>query len=161
MNKGVLATLCGLGMLALATGVSADSMDKLKGKPAVKEGSKVAALGWQDGHGGLHFRMTTKYRKHKAYKVTGSVCAVGKPKISHMKPVLLEKRQDWAKIGPHGHCIWFGFHTNGHIDGFDFTTPGKLLRLDLKVDGKHLSPSKIYLGAKGIHPANNPGLVYR
>ncbi|MBW2529635.1 MAG: hypothetical protein JRI23_35990 [Deltaproteobacteria bacterium] len=138
---------------------------KWKGDPPkVAEGKKThktAAWGWQDAKGGLHFRVTTPFRTlTKPYRVTGSVCGIGK-KIGSVNGVLLEKNQDSAKIGPKGYCVWFDFKTNGHIDGFDFTTAAKVLRLAIRVDGKLLDVNSIHIGKKDNHPKTNPAVIPR
>ncbi|MBW2455112.1 MAG: hypothetical protein JRI68_11410 [Deltaproteobacteria bacterium] len=161
----LLAVALGLGALTFAADAGAKNVKRWKGKPAfVQVGKAVAVYGWQDDKRGLHLRVTAPHRKHNPHKFKGTVCAVdkkGKNTIKTLKPVLLEKNQDRAKVGPHGHCVWFGFKTNGHIDGFDFTTDANHLLFTIYRDGKKVSPKKIYLGAKGVHPAKNPAFIKR
>ena len=153
-----------LALSLLATTATAEDASKWRGEPKVAEGRSVAAVGWEDVKGGLHLRVTTPFRKEKGFRVTGAVCALdmkGKNTITSLTPVLLEKNQDSAKVGPEGHCIWFNFLTNGHIDGFDFTTAARHLSFSIKVDGKLLSTDAIHLGAAGNHPAKNPVILER
>ncbi len=164
---GMLAVALGAGALMLASDADADSKNdkRWKGKPSfVQVGKAVAVYGWQDKGRGLHLRVTAPHRKNKPHRFKGTVCAVdkkGKNTIKTLTPKLLEKNQDWAKVGPHGHCVWFDFKTNGHIDGFDFTTDANHLLFTIFRDGKKVSPKKIYLGAKGVHPAKNPAFIKR
>ena len=161
----LLALAIGVGAMTFAADGGAKNVKRWTGKPDfVQVGKAVAVYGWQDAQRGLHLRVTAPHRKHNAHKFKGTVCAVdkkGQNTITSLKPILLEKKQDSAKIGPHGHCVWFSFKTNGHIDGFDFTTEAKHLLFTIFRDGKKVSPKKIYLGAKGVHPAKNPAVIKR
>ncbi|RLB58154.1 MAG: hypothetical protein DRI90_17085 [Deltaproteobacteria bacterium] len=160
----MLAVAIGLGALTLASDAGAKNVKRWIGKPSfVQVGKAVAVYGWQDKARGLHLRVTAPAR-NKAYRFRGTVCALdkkGQNTIKSLTPVLLEKNQDSAKVGPHGHCVWFAFKTSGHIDGFDFTTDAKHLLFTIFRDGKKVSPKKIYLGAKGVHPAKNPAVIKR
>jgi len=161
----LLAVALGLGALTFAADAGAKNVNRWKGKPDfVQVGKAVAVYGWQDKDRGLHLRVTAPLRKKKAHHFKGTVCALdkkGKNTITSLKGVLLEKGQDHAKVGPHGHCVWFNFKTNGHIDGFDFTTDANHLLFTIYRDGKKVSPKKIYLGAKGVHPTANPAVIKR
>ncbi len=168
MNKSItslLAVALGLGALTFAADAGAKNVKRWTGKPDfVQVGKAVAVYGWQDAQRRLHLRVTAPHRKNKAHKFKGTVCAVdkkGKNTIKTLTGKLLEKNQDRVKIGPKGHCVWFDFKTNGHIDGFDFTTDAKHLLFTIFRDGKKVSPKKIYLGAKGVHPAKNPAFIKR
>jgi hypothetical protein len=156
--KLMISSLFTAALLTLGVDASAGNAD---GQPKVSTGKQIAAYGWQDSSGGLHFRVTTPVRKSKAYLVTGTACAASKHKVQNLKAVLLEKGQDSVKLGPHGHCIFFRFKTNGHVDGFDFKTNSKTLTLGVRIDGKPLSTSQIHLGAKGNHPKKNPTVIFR
>ena len=164
-TTSVLALALGIGAFTLAADAGAKNVKKWIGKPSfVQVGKAVAVYGWQDANRGLHLRVTAPLRKHKAHRFKGSVCAVGKKgnnTIKTLTPKLLEPVQDKAKIGPHGHCVWFDFRTNGHIDGFDFTTDAKHLLFTIFRDGKKVAPAKIFLGAQGNHPARNPAFIKR
>ena len=187
----LLAVALGIGALTLASDAGAGKKVKGSnknvvqwiGKPSfVQVGKAVAVYGWQDKDRGLHLRVTAPHRKGKIVRkeqprrkgkplrkanphhFKGSVCAVdkkGKNIINTLTPVLLEKNQDAAKVGPHGHCVWFDFKTSGHIDGFDFTTDAKHLLFTIFRDGKKVPTNKIYLGAKGVHPRKNPAFIKR
>ncbi len=126
-------------------------------------GKTTAVVGWESDDGGLHLRVTTPYRKGKPYRVTGTVCALDKKKankITQLVPFKLEKG-DHAKVGPKGHCVWFGFWTGGHVDGFDFKTPARGLLFGIKIDGKKVPVRRIHIGSKDNHPKDNPALFLR
>jgi len=134
------------------------------GQPKIVVGKSIAAFGWQDKARGLHLRVTAPVRRGRAYHYAGTVCALGKQganRIASLKPVLLEKGADSARVGPKGHCVWFSFMTGGHIDGFDFTTPARHLLFTIKLDGKKLGTQHIHIGAQNHHPPSNPVVLKR
>jgi hypothetical protein len=59
-----------------------------------------------------------------------------------------------------GRRVYFDGHASSGFDGFDFKWMGRELVLDLQIDGKP-SRKMIFIGTKGIHPANHPFVIYR
>jgi hypothetical protein len=80
----------------------------------------------------------------------------------HIAPDALEA-DDHAEGSPDGRSLWFSFSDHGHIDGVDFTTDcaNYLTVGPLTGDSVPLSTDRIYLGANGIHPENNPLTIGR
>jgi hypothetical protein len=145
-----------IALVALAVPLLVVALPKgaFQGQPSFSPGSATGAFVWTDA-AGLHARFTSKDGLTRFH---GKACASGK--IAALETVTLEAG-DSAAVGPRGHCVLFNFVNKGHIDGFDFKATGRSLTFDLKKGPHQLAPSKIWIGAKGLHPAASPFVLKR
>jgi len=146
----------GLAVLGAASIGLAMKAEKFEGKPTFDAGSVNGAFVWHQPDGYL-VRFTTKTGDPPRH-LYGQVCA-GAEKIDSVTPVLLEAGE-YARLGPHEHCVWFEFNTFGHIDGFDFKTSAKNLTFDFKhgkrEENKNVPAANIYVGQAKEHPQASP-----
>jgi hypothetical protein len=125
------------------------------GDPGVQPGQASGVRVWHDVQG-WHVRAT--------HPGTGTEVFTGlirSPQPISLRGYRLEK-QDSVTLADGGRTLRFTLVNHGGVDGVDFTdrcavnTSFSLLR-----DGGRLSPTEVYLGAGGSHPAGNPFLVRR
>jgi len=75
--------------------------------------------------------------------------------------VRLEER-DSVQVLDGGHELLIEFHTFDFTDGVNFRiNGGDHLRFALRLDGRLISPERIFLGPNGDHPDDNPFVVDR
>lgn len=141
-------------LFATSTAALALPPGPFQGKPAFSAGAARGAYVWHDS-AGLHTRFTTRGLPHR---YTGTVCSTGR--IVGLSGVRLEAG-DSVSVGPRGRCLSFDFKTASGIDGFDFRAPGGLVTFTLKIDGRPLAKSHIWIGAGKTSPANNPFVLNR
>jgi hypothetical protein len=111
---------------------------------------------WHDSKG-FHLRVT-----HKGTAKVVYAGVITSPVKLHMAPVKLEKG-DVATLSADKKTITFKFNDYGFVDGIDFHTDcaPSLKVSHLTSNGKALSTSRVYLGAKRKHPSAIPFVVHR
>lgn len=128
----------------------------VQGKPTMlKAGARAGDYLWHDSRG-WHLRVT---------KVTSSK-AVFTGRIRSDKPlrvsgVLLEKG-DTFTLSADKLTLTYRFTNYGHIDGLDFRTAcANRLGIAGSMDGTRLPTGRIWIGARGHHPLQNPFAISR
>ena len=149
-----------LVFLGLSVPAWAEDAPLYEGKPVIKAGDPNGMVVWKEDQV-IKVRFTNK-TGDVVYK--GTVCA---RKITALKKVKIEEKEDPVKIGPAGKCIHFEVHTHAGIDGFDFEADGKVIEFSPvarkpTANGKTLKKfstlpaDHIYIGKNGIHPKKSP-----
>lgn len=86
-------------------------------------------------------------------RFTGTICSAGRIEIQ--KRYKLEP-DDALHPRRKGTCLAFEFQTGVGVDGFDFQSRGGEITYDVQRNGAAMSPKRIFLGAKGVHPRRIP-----
>lgn len=128
----------------------------VQGKPTtLKAGARAGDYLWHDSRG-WHLRVT-KVTSSKAV-FTGRIRSDTPLRVSG---VLLEKG-DTFTLSADKLTLTYRFTNHGHIDGLDFRTAcANRLGISGSMDGKLLPTARIWLGARGHHPLQNPFAISR
>lgn len=155
--KRILTALlmAGVALLTLTTATFA-WQSRIEGKPASFEaGSTGGYYFWHDDDG-LHVRTTDPEGIDSWY--AGVVTTDGT--FRDLDLVRAEPDDNATLEGPQ--TLVFGMHTFSGVDGFNFNVDGgTFVRLDLYRDGHQTSPDHIFLGAKSVHPNDDPFVIRR
>jgi hypothetical protein len=124
---------------------------RIDGRPASFEaGGTSGVYFWHESDDGLHLRTTDP--DNVDHYFTGTITTDG---VFHDLDLVRLEQDDTATIDPTGHILTFSFHTYSGIDG------GTRQTLSLQLDGRRLSPERIFLGEDGVHPEHDPLTVWR
>lgn len=128
----------------------------VQGKPTMyKAGARAGDYLWHDSRG-WHLRVT-KVTSAKAV-FTGRIRSDTPLTVSG---VLLEKG-DTFTLSADKLTLTYRFANYGHIDGLDFRTAcAGRLGIYGTMDGKPLPISRIWIGARGHHPLQNPFAIVK
>jgi hypothetical protein len=120
----------------------------VQGKPETfKQGGRAGYYVWHDSHG-WHLRTTTP--KRSPHPFTGTITSSGN--ITLVRQFRDEGRDS---VTVRGTTMTFKFATYSGVDGIDFRVGCTAsLRFSLKAYDRLVSPSRIWLGARGTAPAN-------
>jgi len=172
---GALALSGALAMLAAPAGVAAASPStaatptvapaacpdghwpaSVQGVPKVfKAGARAGDYIWHDSKG-WHLRVT-----HAGTRGVVFNGVIHSSAPLDATPVKLEAR-DWIAVSADKKTITYRFTNYGHIDGFDFKTScAKQLSFRGSMAGHLLPIGRIWIGARGLHPLQNPFIVRR
>jgi hypothetical protein len=132
--------------------------DRIEGQPfSFRAGAASGVYFWHNEPAGLSLRTTNPPRQ--AHEYSGLISTDGT--IFNITPVDLEPDDSYS-LDPAGQNLSFDFHTDSAIDGLDFEIAGGTgLKLGAQWDGDALPLRRIFLGADGVHPENNPLWVCR
>ncbi len=93
-------------------------------------------------------------------KVFSGVIYAGEGIFTDIRVVRLD-RGDFVRLSNDKKRIYFSFSTNEGIDGLNFTTSARRLAFFLFINNRKAGPNlEIFLGENGIHPVNNPFMIY-
>lgn len=110
---------------------------------------------WHD-EGGWHLRTHGPGARHEfSARLTtdGTFTAVDAVRLEH---------RDRIAITDGGRTLRLHWHTYDGLDGVDFRVQGgTFLRFDLELEGRPITPERIFLGRRGHHPAHNPFTLVR
>lgn len=129
----------------------------MQGAPAgFDAGDRGGDYLWHD-QSGFHLRVTHRGDDRVVYSGV-----ISSPTPMRIDPVRLEKG-DVAKLSADHRSLTFVFADYGHIDGVNFHTDcaGQLTVADLNAGNQKLPASRVYLGARRVHPAHVPFIVHR
>ena len=151
-----LATAVALTLLSVAAAFAWPG--RIQGRPASFEGGGASGVYlWHSDDDGLHLRTTDP--ENVDHLFTGTITTDGT--FHDLDRVLLEK-DDQASISADGHVLTFSFNTYAGIDGIDYYIQGGTEQtVSLQLDGRRLSPVRIFLGEDSVHPEHDPFTVYR
>jgi len=128
----------------------------VQGKPTnLTAGARGGDYFWHDKNG-WHLRVT----HHGTRKVvfTGRIVSSTPIKVTG---VLLEKK-DAFSLSADKKTLTYRFNNYGKIDGLNFTTAcAQRLRLSGSMNGSKLPISRVWLGARHVHPLSNPFVVIK
>ena len=163
LKCGVAATGVFAGAIALAPVAMAQPPGgcegawgaRVQGAPPFYPGDRGGVYLWHDN--GFHLRVTHRGDGERVYAGT-----IVSPTPMRITPVDLEA-SDQLSLSPDGRTITFVFNNYGRTDGADFVTDcaDKLMVGPLTVDSVALTTDRIYLGAREIHPEDNPATIHR
>lgn len=128
----------------------------VQGKPATYQaGARAGDYLWHDARG-WHLRVT---------KGT-SVQAVFSGRIHANKPIratgIALEAGDRISLSADKLTLTYQFVNHGHVDGIDFRTAcADRLQVGGSMNGVLLPTSRIWIGAKGNHPLQNPFVINR
>lgn len=140
------ATMCSTGRLPAV----------VQGKlPSLKPGSLGGDYLWHDGKG---WHLSVTHIGHAKAVFTGTIKA-SRP-ISYVK--VRDERNDVVKLSADKRTLTFRFVNYAYLDGLDFRVDcAKWVGFSLQADGHRLTPRRVFLGAKGVHPTSNPFVIER
>jgi hypothetical protein len=145
---------------ASATGEAASRCDEghwpatVQGKPATfEQGGRAGYYVWHDSRG-WHLRTTTPQRSPHPF--TGTIVSSGDIKLVRQ---FRDEGRDTVTVS--GNKLTFKFVTYAGVDGVDFKVGcTESLSFSLKAYDRLVSPSRIWLGARGA-ARSNPFTVHR
>jgi hypothetical protein len=141
-----------VGVLALfsAGAAFALSPESFVGRPTqFKAGTVSGAAVWRDGDTfKVRFSASGEERHYR-----GKVCS---REGIELLEVVGTSQGDSAQLTPEGKCISFKLTVGASIEGFDFATPKEVIIFDLREGHKQLSTERVWIGSRGVHPANTP-----
>jgi hypothetical protein len=176
-RRGALATLVGaavlaLGLIAPAGAAAATPTTALtdgsgtpcaggrwpasvQGSPGVRAGAAAGDYLWHDATG-WHLRVT--HASHSSVVFSGTIRA-NRP--LHVRASALEA-EDRYTISGDGQTVTYRFVNHGGLDGLNLTTDcATRLAVSGRLNGSLLPSRRIWLGANGRHPLQNPFVVLR
>ncbi len=122
------------------------------GRPSRDPGVRV----WLD-RAGWHVRVTHDTLHDRVF--TGEIVTTGA--LVDVHAVRLEKN-DYIKVGPDKHKLYFKFNNYGGVDGFDFATHcAPALAFGFRADGHIVPTTRISVGATAFHPKHDPFVIRR
>ncbi|UQX88769.1 hypothetical protein M6D93_01915 [Jatrophihabitans telluris] len=152
-----------VGSAAPAPSAKAAACDKaawqgvVQGRPTqFKAGARGGDYIWHDSSG-FHLRVTHAGDRKAVY--SGAITANAPMRLERIK---LEGKDSVALSADHK-LIRFSFADYGHIDGINFHTDcaSAVTFSKLAVGKSKLPASRVYLGAKRVHPHATPFTVHR
>ncbi len=158
MKRTILAFATSAAVVLLSVTAALAWGGRIDGRPASFEaGGTSGVYFWHEEGNGLHLRTTDP--DNVDHRFTGMITTDGR--FHDLDLVRLEP-DDTASIDPTGHILVFSFHTYSGVDGLDyFIDGGTQQTLNLEIDGRQLSPDRIFLGEDSVHPNNDPFTVQR
>ena len=143
------------GVMLISASISALAWPgALDGRPTITPDSPTGYYIWHED--GFHIRTHGPGLRHD---FVGRLTTDGV--FQNVDTVRLESRDD-VVVADGGHTLIMKFHTYDYEDGVNFTIAGgDKLRFSLELDGRLVSPERIFLGAAGAHPPSNPFTIHR
>lgn len=157
MSRRFLTALAAAGALLLASVPLAFAWDGQVGDsaPDLNHDSPTGYYIWHDDNG-FHLRTHGPNARHD---FVARLHTDGT--FEDVDAIRLEDR-DRVEVLDGGHELLIQFHTFDFTDGVNFRIAGgDHLRLALRLDGRLVSPERIFLGSNGHHPDDNPFVLHR
>lgn len=155
MIRRLVATIAAVILLTAGSLPAQAAADVVAGEPAISPDSTTGYYLWRDDTG---FRLRT-HGPGDAHTFVAYLHTDGQ--FYAVTTVRTESRDAVAVLNG-GHTLALRFHTYDWTDGVDFRiADGTALRLNLQLDGQLIDTDRIFLGAAGVHPANNPFTIWR
>ena len=128
----------------------------VQGRPAgLDNGDTNGWYVWHDDQG-FHVRTTTPADKDHVFI---GVFETG-GQFTDVDKVRFEQADD-LRLTDGGHKLTVKFHTHDGVDGVNFRVTGDRLSLKLSENGDLVPRSRIFVGADGDHPEDNPFIIHR
>jgi hypothetical protein len=157
--KRTIAAIAGSVLLVCLTTAAAFAWgSRIEGRPqAFDAGGTSGVYFWHESDDGLHLRTTDPNPVDHLF--TGTITTDGN---FHDLDLIRLEQDDTATIDPTGHMLTFSFNTYAGVDGLDYYIDGGTWQtLSLKIDGRQLSPARIFLGEDSVHPDHDPFTALR
>lgn len=127
----------------------------VQGMPAVQAGSPAGDYLWHDATG-WHLRVTHPGSYPAVF--SGTIRA---NRTLHVRGYRLEPG-DAFTVSADGLSVTYRFRNHGRLDGLDFTTEcATRLAVSARMNGVLLPVRRIWIGHAGMHPLQNPFVIYR
>ena len=155
MKRGLLLLVC-LG-IALTTATGAFAADRrYKGRPIFHAMMTRRFVVWEN-LGVFRLRTTTKQASNRFH---GAIYA---PSGTFDQVRMIRRdRGDFVKLSRDGKWLWFSFVTQKGVDGMNFRTDADSLVCFFYINKrKAAEKQEIFLGRRGVHPMNNPFLLFQ
>ena len=128
---------------------------RYQGKPVFRAGMVRRYIIWEE-EGVFKLRTTTK----EMLKIFTGVIYADEGVFTDIKLIRLDTG-DYVKLSNNKKKLYFSFSTHKGVDGFNFTTNAKRLVFHLLINNRKAAKKlEVFLGANGIHPFNNPFLLF-